>query len=187
METKSRNVRIWAIFSLFVWLHSVLGVYPFPWQQYAEIRADANGVAQIQNGTNLDNPKNRTAEQWERSLIESTWFDWIVQVLYLFFGCLFSWLFFIDSKKWPIFIGGISAIALCQTLPDLYGLATIEGSIAGSMKVWGKLVSRHIQNGDLVSLFPVYLVWIWPLYAIVLLGVSISALGRRKDEQTEVA
>jgi len=187
MEMKSTNIQLWAIFSLFVWLHSVLGVYPFPWQQYDEIQANAIGAAQLQESVNPDDPENKTAEQWEQRFIASAWFDWINQAFYLMFGSFFSWLLFIDSKKWPIFMGGISAIALCQTLPDLYGLATIEGSFAGSLNVWGKLVSRHIQNGDLVSLFPVYLVWIWPLYVLVLLGISISAFRHKNDGHTEVA
>ncbi len=187
MEKKSTNVRVWAIFSLFVWLHSILGIYPFPWQQYAEIQVDAKQMAQLQTNRDSSNSENRTAEQWEQDLMVSTWFDWIIHVQYLLFGSLFSWLLFTNSKKWPLFIGGISIIALCQTLPDLYGLATIDGSIVDSMKVWGKLVSRHIRNGDLDSLFPVYLIWIWPLYAIVLLSISINAIRNRTDGHLEVA
>ena len=187
MPAKPINFRAWGIFSLFVWLHIFPAFYPFPWQKYEEIHLDAINIAQVEIRIDPNDTENSTTEEWEQKLIASAWFSWIVAVFYLFFGLLFSWLLFTNSRRWPVLMGGLAIIALYDTLPNLYGLATVHGTVFESLSTWGRLILKWLRGGELLQLYTVYSIWIWPLYGIVLMWLSTRALWNRKNGHEQVA
>jgi len=187
MLSKPINFRAWGIFSLFVWLHITPAIYPFPWQQYDEIYLDSITAAKNESMLDPNDPENRTPEKWEQGLIVSTWSRWLVSTFYLSFGLLFTWLLFTNSQWWPVLMCGLAVIALYHTLPNLYGLATINGSYSESLSPWGRLISKWLREGEFLQLLKAYSIWIWPLYGIILLWLSIRSMWHRKQKHEPVA
>ena len=179
MPTRPINYRAWALFSLFVWLHLSPWIYPFPWQQYAQIHLDA--IDAVKNDIYLqpNDPTNRTAEEWEAGLISSTWVYWVIHTCYFSFGILFSWLLYNNSRLWPYLLGGLSMIFTLQLVPNIFELAMNNGSFILGMAMWGSLISKWIVGMELMLLHKIYLLFIWPLFGIPLLWISIVTILRR--------
>ena len=145
------------MFSLFVWLHALPGVFSFPWQQL------------------------------ESSVAAQSWFSWAASIFYFSFGMLFTKLLFEDSPKWPLLMSGLTLICLLHTTPGVYALATANGTITESLSSWGRLINQWLESAEIGLLLKTYLIWSWPFYGIILLGFSVMHIWLRNQTHETAA
>jgi hypothetical protein len=71
---------IWILFSLFVWLHLVYGIYPLPFQRTEEINQYAAEAVENSAWFSNDKYSQMTEEEWVTALTKNYWSTWIINL-----------------------------------------------------------------------------------------------------------
>ena len=189
MKPASTKYKLWAIFSVFVWLHLTPAALSFPWMKTAEIRSDAETAVESEKYLSPDNTSTKTVEEWEQDLIFSHWGIWIESTALLILGLFFSWLLFCNSKHWPFLLGALAAITTYITLPPLIEMmASSEHTIGGYINMWADILSRQFREGAGFSyFFTIYAMFAWPVYSLALLFFSSTQVWSRIRGHTSAA
>ena len=163
----------WVLFSLFTWLHLAQGLYPLPSQRTSEIHAMAteaveNSKLLTEQGVEPDKYMQMNKNQWKTGYRSSFWVLWTTNLLFFSSGVFVTLLLYLDSRPWPVLLALVSIITLWVTVPPLFELAANFEPFSRFWGFWSK------RLGSFYHLF------VWPLYCVVLLGLSIYGFVTRR-------
>ena len=165
----------WAIFSLFVWLHLAPNLLPLPLQDTKAYDKRAEDLIKTirsleLQGVGTGKHSKITKQQLDKVFSREYRKIWIETFLLIFFGLLATYLLYINSRYWPFLLGIVSLIIIIRTFPPTINL--VLNSISFESFYWLWFCSDRIYS--------FYIIFIWPLFSAILLGLSVIALVKRK-------
>ncbi len=171
------NSKYWAAFVLFFWLHLSPELLSFPWTQYEAVSEKAANYIELQVARDPDRNGGLSAEEIERSLINSIWFSWICTFVLVVGGILVSFSIFTKSSHWPGY--SIILVLLCSILyiPNAIGFWL---DIFGKAESWVGIIGNLINEQKFEALFVLYMMALWPIYLLPLLMISILEIRQRR-------
>ena len=178
MKSKTRH-KVWAIFSLLVWLNLVPEVLAPPLATAAEIKSKAEFYVQWEARNSKDHTSSKSIEEWEDEITSEAWFDWTNASLLFAAGLLATWQLWRNSKYWPWLLGILSA-----TITFEFGYLMITEPI-----YYEYLIEPLVEIGlgkELPSISTINL-YMLPIYTLVLLFVSLYEFHARYRDKASAA
>ena len=162
-----------------MWLNLIPGVFPPPWANASEIKSKAEFAVRGEVQISKDDTSRKSIEEWEAEITSQAWFDWTVETILFVMGLLATWQLWRNSNYWPWLLGILSA-----TITFEWGYLAITTPIYFEYMVEPLMdigLGKELPSISTINLY------MWPIYTLVLLLVSLYEFHARHRDQASAA
>lgn len=158
-----------------MWLSLFPEVIAPPWTNAAEIKSRAEFEMRWEVQSSKDHTAGKSINEREAEITSQAWSDWTVVTILFVMGLLATWQLWRNSNYWPWLLGILSA-----TITFEWGYLMITTPIY--FEVWVESL-MDIGLGKELPTFSTINLYMWPIYTLALLLVSLyEFLARHRDQ-----